>query len=244
MFPFILKLGQFQVHAHLVLEILAYSLGYRFYVYLKSRTIDLISEPDRLWIFIGAAAGGFLGAHIVGVLERPDLAPTFINFMQNKTIVGGLLGGLFGVEFTKKLLNVTTSSGDLMTFPLIFGMCGGRIGCFLEGLEDGTYGNATTLPWGVDFGDKCLRHPTQLYDIAFLLSLALIIVFIEHRYKLKNGSRFKIFLSTYFLYRFFVEYIKPNDFYIFGFCAIQICCLIGVIYYWRVFVKPLSLISK
>lgn len=29
----------------------------------------------------------------------------------------------------------------------------------------------TTLPWGIDFGDSLLRHPTQLYEIVFLVIL-------------------------------------------------------------------------
>jgi prolipoprotein diacylglyceryltransferase len=47
----------------------------------------------------------------------------------------------------------------------------GRIGCFLTGLADNTYGTPTGLPWGVDFGDRIHRHPTQLYEIAFLMIL-------------------------------------------------------------------------
>lgn len=45
-----------------------------------------------------------------------------IYFMGNKTIVGGFLGGLIGVEITKKKIGVTTSSGDLMVYPLIVAM--------------------------------------------------------------------------------------------------------------------------
>jgi len=37
--------------------------------------------------------------------------------------------------------------------PLAVGIAVGRIGCFLTGLDDHTYGLPTTLPWAVDFGD-------------------------------------------------------------------------------------------
>ena len=79
--------------------------------------------------------------------------------MGNKTIVGGFVGGLIGVELVKKRIGITTSSGDLMVYPLILAMIIGRTGCFLGGLEDGTFGIATTLPWGIDFGG--LRKVTR-----------------------------------------------------------------------------------
>ena len=30
----------------------------------------------------------------------------------------------------------------------------GRIGCFLSGLPDGTYGLPSSLPWAIDLGDE------------------------------------------------------------------------------------------
>jgi phosphatidylglycerol---prolipoprotein diacylglyceryl transferase len=54
----------FDIHLHLIFEILAYSIGYRFYVFLRKKSHDLISDEGRLWIFIGAAAGAFLGSHL------------------------------------------------------------------------------------------------------------------------------------------------------------------------------------
>ena len=59
-----------------------------------------------------------------------------------------------------------------MVFPLLLGMALGRVGCHLAGLTDGTYGTATTLPWALDLGDGVARHPTNLYEIGFLLLLA------------------------------------------------------------------------
>jgi phosphatidylglycerol---prolipoprotein diacylglyceryl transferase len=67
------------------------------------------------------------------------------------------------VEVTKKIIKVPTSTGDAFAYPLIVGTAIGRIGCFFTGLSDRTYGTATSLPWGIDFGDRIPRHPTQLY---------------------------------------------------------------------------------
>ena len=94
----------------------------------------------------------------------------FAAALGGKTIVGGLHGGWAGVELAKWRLGIRHSTGDVFVFPLIFGMSVGRIGCFLTGLPDHTYGNHTSLPWAVNFGDGP-RHPTQLYDIVFLCLL-------------------------------------------------------------------------
>jgi phosphatidylglycerol:prolipoprotein diacylglycerol transferase len=76
--------------------------------------------------FIGAAAGGLIFSRLLGMSENLDLifkhGISWEMLTGSKTIVGGLIGGLIGVEFTKKLIGVKTSSGDLMTFPLILGI--------------------------------------------------------------------------------------------------------------------------
>ena len=81
--------------------------------------------------------------------------------MSGKPIVGGVIGG----TIRKSLVS---AGGDLFAVPLCFGIAVGRVGCFLTGLADQTCGSSTRLPWGVDFGDGILRHPTQRYEILFL----------------------------------------------------------------------------
>ena len=235
----------FGIHLHLIFEILAYSIGYRYYVFIRNKTTDLINDEGRLWIFIGAAAGAFLGSHILGILENPFRLNqlNLVYFMGNKTIVGGLLGGLIGVEITKKIIGINSSSGDLMTFPIILALSIGRLGCFSEGLEDGTFGIPTALPWGINFGDGLYRHPTQLYEIFFLIMLGISIYLLEKRVFLTNGSRFKVFMVSYLAFRLLIEFIKPNKFYSFGLCSIQIACIFGLIYYWKVLLMPQKMIQ-
>lgn len=239
-FPVHLHFGHTDISLHFICEILAYSLGFQYYRYLRRHTHDLISESDRLWIFIGAAGGGFLFSHVLGILETPFPAAglSWPYFMGNKTVVGGFLGGLVGVELTKKLIGVRTSSGDLMTYPLILGLIIGRVGCFLEGMEDGTYGLPSALPWAMDLGDGLRRHPTNLYEIVFLLLLGLGLYGLEKRRPLSNGSRFQLFLASYLLFRFGIEWIKPAYFHPIGLSSIQLACLAGLTYYYRVFLFP------
>ena len=240
-FPVVLALGPARLPVHLLCEVLAYSLGYRLYVRLRGRGRDPISSAHRQWIFVGAAAGALLGSRVLGLLEHPAqlLHPPggWLYYFTNKTIVGGFLGGLIGVEWTKRRLGVRVSSGDLMVFPIILGLSIGRVGCHFSGLADGTFGTATALPWGVDFGDGVARHPTNLYEIAWLAVLALGIGALARRGPLPDGRRFELFLSGYLLFRLLAEFVKPTEALPgLGLTAIQWACVAGLGYYgwlWR-----------
>ncbi len=244
-FPVNIPIGKSFIPVHFVCETLAYVIGYRYYVYLRAHIRDPINTEDRLIIFIGAAVGALIGSHLVGVLENPNLLSQFnlVYLMGNKTIVGGMLGGLIGVELTKKRIRVTVSSGDLMVYPLILAMIIGRIGCFLAGLTDGTYGIPSALPWAINFGDGIRRHPTNLYEILFWVLLLIILKSVDTKYRFSDGSKFKVFLSGYLIFRFAIEFIKPDYFFSFGLSVIQLICIAGILYYYKVFIYPSKLIK-
>jgi len=244
-FPINIPFGRSSVPLHFICETLVYFIGYRYYVYLRRNTIDTISSENRLIIFIGAAFGAFVGSHLLGILENPSMLSqmSLVYFMGNKTIVGGMIGGLIGVELTKKKIGVTVSSGDLMVYPLILAMIIGRVGCFLAGLEDGTFGVASNLPWAIDFGDGIRRHPTNLYEIFFWIVLWIALSIYERKRQFTDGSRFKLFMVSYLLFRLFIEFIKPDYFFSFGLSVIQLACIACLLYYYKVFVYPSKLVK-
>ena len=86
----------------------------------------------------------------------------------------------------KRYIGLRTSTGDLYAIPLALGIAIGRIGCFLTGLSDNTYGVPSNLPWAVDFGDGIPRHPTQLYEILFLLALIPFLYRVLKKVSLQN----------------------------------------------------------
>ena len=178
-FPVHMKIGEFSLPAHLLFETLGYIIGYRYFLYLRSKQRDRISDANRVWILIGATAGAFLFSRIIGSLENPHAFFSSPNpimyFFAGKTIVGGLLGGLLGVEIIKKIIGEKTSSGDLFTFPLILAMITGRVGCFLNGIYEPTFGIETGWFMGINLGDDKLRHPVSLYEIGFLFLLWVMI---------------------------------------------------------------------
>ena len=151
--------------------------------------------------------------------------------MGGKTIVGALIGGLFFVELVKHHLGVKRRTGDLFAVPLCVGIAIGRIGCFLTGPEDHTGGVATRWPWGVNFGDGIPRHPTQLYEVLFALTLG---VFLWRRSKQPHadGDLFRMFMVGYFAFRLLCDFLKPDDVRVFlGLTAIQWACVLMLAYY-------------
>jgi len=211
------------------------------FLFLRKKKGDTISESNRLTILGAAIFGAFLFSRLIGSLENPVLwaesSNPFLFFFANKTVLGGLLGGLLTVELVKWKIGEKHSSGDLFTYPLIFALCVGRVGCFLNGITEPVYGYETSWITGMDLGDGVMRHPLALYEIFVLILLGVSLVFVERKRSLAEGYRFKLFLLSYCLLRFFLEFLKPDSWHWMTLTTIQWTALIGVIYYYRTFIR-------
>lgn len=232
--PFEPLLFGIKLNMHLVLEYLAFFIAFRYYVFLRKKSSDTISSNNRLSIIIGAIFGALFLSRLVAFFENPELhySQGWLSILNNKTIMGGLFGGLLGVELAKKIIGEKQSSGDLFALPIILGIIIGRIGCFLAGINEFTYGIETTSFLGINLGDGLQRHPIALYEILFLLLLFLWISTLQKkRNTFESGTYFKIFMVSYFSFRFFMEFLKPNAFFVLGLSSIQYLCLICLLYY-------------
>ncbi len=187
-----------------------------------------------------AVAGAALGSKLLFWLEDPSLTaqnlrnPAYL--IGGKTIVSALVFGLITVELIKRYIGLRQSTGDLYAIPLALGIAIGRIGCFLTGLADNTYGTPTTLPWAVNFGDGIPRHPTQLYEITFLLALVPIlykILALTPSHRFLPGDTFKFFMVAYLSFRLLCDFIKPYPRIFLGLGGIQWACLLTLLYYSR-----------
>jgi phosphatidylglycerol:prolipoprotein diacylglycerol transferase len=232
-FPVYLRIGSAEVHPHWVFETLAYAVGFRLYLSLRKRQGDTLSYEARWWVIAAAVAGAALGSKVLYWFEEPSLSlanwrnPVFL--LGGKTVVGALIGGLAAVEWTKCRLKIIQRTGDLFALPLAIGIAIGRIGCFLTGLDDHTAGVPTSLPWGVNFGDGP-RHPTQLYEILFLIILAFAIE-LAATGPFRGGDLFKLFMASYFTFRLVVDFLKPETRVFARLSSIQWACVAMLAYY-------------
>ncbi|WP_431292397.1 prolipoprotein diacylglyceryl transferase [Pedobacter sp. P26] len=237
-FPFQFEFSGTQYHYHYIFETLAFIIGVRLYYYYKKGIVDQISDENRLWIMLGAMLGALIGSRVVAVLETPEVINhlTFSILYQSKTIVGGLLGGLFGVELIKKIIGVKVASGDIYVIPILVALIIGRIGCFSMGIDEPTYGIRTHLFTGMDLGDGIPRHPIMLYEIVYLVLLIFLFNRLKHK-ELINGDRFKLFMVLYFFFRFLIEFIKPYQPLFLNLSSIHWSALFIFIYYYRFIIR-------
>ena len=244
-FPVYVPIGPWQVHPHLLFESLSYFVGFRVYLALRRRAGDTVIVPMRWATLSAAAVGAALGAR--GLAWLADPAATFTAeslLMGGKTIVGGLIGGLIGVELVKLAIGVRRSTGDLYAPALAVAIAIGRIGCFLTGIADDTVGTPTSLPWGVDFGDGIPRHPAQLYEILALAAGVVPLWRLARRTMalaaapdphgvLREGDAFKAFMVGYMALRVLIDFLKPYPAVFLGLGVLQWAAVVTIAYYAR-----------
>ena len=248
-FPVYLELQGHRAHPHVFFECLGIAVAALVYVLLRRRFGDAYGTPLRSGLIAITVGGGVAGAKLLFWLEDPQLTwrnlhdPQYL--MSGQTIVGGLAAGLLCVELAKRYIGLRQPTGDLYAIPLAVGIAIGRIGCFLTGLADNTYGTGTSLPWAVDFGDGVPRHPTQLYETLFLLLLIPVLYGVLRSTtafsqssaggigRLRAGDTFKIFLSAYLFFRLLCDFIKPYPRIFLGLGTLQLVCVVVLLYYYR-----------
>jgi phosphatidylglycerol:prolipoprotein diacylglycerol transferase len=222
---------------HLFFEWLALAGGVQLYRWQRRRSQQpALLQPGSFAVVVGCILGAAIGNKLVFWIEMPHLwqstMPDWHLIASGQSIVGGLLGGLVGVEIAKKFTGQRQSTGDQFVLPIVAGTVVGRIGCFLAGLNDGTYGMPTALPWGVDFGDGIARHPTQVYDMLFALAMGALLWRMRHALACAPGLAFKLYLSAYLAWRLLVDGIKPVPYaYALGESGIQWVCTLALVCY-------------
>jgi phosphatidylglycerol---prolipoprotein diacylglyceryl transferase len=230
---------------HTLFEMAGVFTGMRLYaVDMRAHALGPIGRGSGYAVALGCVVGAIAGSKLAVWIDRPDLALSLAAsprlWLMGQSIVGALVGGLCGVEIAKRWSGVRMSTGDAFVVPLALGIAIGRIGCFLAGLHDDTYGNATTLPWGVDFGDGVARHPTQLYDMLVVGALALLLRAMRPRLAQVPGLAFKLFFCGYLAWRFAIDFAKPvHDPYAGGLSGLQLIAAAALLAYLPFTVRAL-----
>jgi len=180
-------------------------------VFLSRRTQQglPLRGQEKLGIGLGAFCGAMLGAKLPFVLaDWEGMLSGTAWFSDGKTILCGLVGGYFGVELTKWMLEIRVKTGDSFAVPVAASVGVGRIACFFAGC---CYGTPTSLPWAVVFPtiDGQPRHPTQLYEATFHLTAAVVLWVLQSR-GVFRGQLIKLYILAYLGYRFLTEFIRPE----------------------------------
>ena len=138
---------------------------------------------------------------------------------------------------------------DVATPALLISMAIGRIGDIINGEH---FANTTDLAWGVvythtdspGFG-RPASHPAVAYEL--LMDLAILAVLWPLRHRLRpSGMFFALYLATYSVGRFFLNFLRIDNEYLGGLNEAQIIALVVIVItipllvYKAQFVKPTS----
>ena len=174
-----------------------------------------------VYVMLGGIAGSKL-YFAVDVHLRTGIPFTDLLFARDGiTWYGGLLAATTAGAIGCRLHGVSVLT--VMNCTAVAGAVGqalGRVGCFLVGDD---YGVVTDLPWGVAFPQGAPPtiervHPTQLYEILWLLPVAALLWRRRH----KSPFLFGEYLAANGFGRIFIETLRINPKVAFGLTEPQI----------------------
>lgn len=245
MYPELLQLGPFVISSYGFMLVMAFLAAY---VFIQRDGKRLGWQPELAQdIIFWSAVGGVLGAKIYYLIENIGrgsgrniaglgemiaglftlnlgrIAEGIQNFGAGLVFFGGLMGGILAVTLLVRRRKMKwLPMADVLAPYMILGYAVGRVGCFLVGDD---YGVPSNLPWAMAFPNglpptAVAVHPTQLYEI--ILGLAIFGFLFQLRPKARfAGQVFALYLLLVGTERFFIEFIRTNRQYAFGFTGAQ-----------------------
>jgi prolipoprotein diacylglyceryl transferase len=221
MLPTLVTFGAFELGTHDVF-VAAGALVAAF-VYLREADRRRELSEQTVWIALGALVLGAVGAKLstvwryVALAPEPSVAGAIL--YGGKSILGGLAGAYVGAVLTKRVVGYRASTGDLFAPAVALGMAVGRVGCFLTE----QIGTPTSLPWGLSVDANTASripmcptcapgvpmHPSFLYEIAFHAGMFFVLRRIRP-FVTVRGDLFKVYLLSYGVFRFAVEFVRGN----------------------------------
>lgn len=212
---------------HLAFDLLAYAIAVALTWWVRSRArgpaAQTLPRQLRGGYLIAATHGVVLGGVALGSLNLYLGGQTWV---LGKSILGALVGGIVAVELFKIRHGLRGSTGVWLVPGIAMGIVIGRVGCFMAGLDDHTYGIPASVSWAVDHGDGVPRHPVALYEAAALLPVAGYALWATLRQRpgwMRHG--FYLFALYYGLQRFVWEFLKPYAEVALGLNLFQWLCL-------------------
>jgi phosphatidylglycerol:prolipoprotein diacylglycerol transferase len=229
-YPFLVHFGSFTITGYGLMMMSGFLLGGWVYAReLTRRGLDTAIAWDSV---VFAIIGGLVGSKIYYAISVGRLDALFSR--GGLVWYGGLIGGtiaVFGYMWWKRLpIRVLL---DSIAPALAVGYLMGRVGCFLVNDD---YGRPTSLPWGMAFprgappstaanlaGQFHLQlppgtpldqvmvvHPTELYEIA-LMFVVLVLLWRWRERRHAPGWLFGVYLVLSSVERIIVEIFRAKD---------------------------------
>jgi len=230
MLPILLSLGPVKIYTFSVVLVLAFFLvGYIFWRKGREEHFpeDELFDGYLLALLVGVVASrlGFIVFHFgnfgldawkwFNLLAYPGIIPLF----------GLLASFLVLYRFAQRQKWDAFEFLDFAAIAAAFGFALIWLGLFLDGTS---FGNATSLPWGMSFPlvfDK--HHPTQLYGLISYALLFVYLYWVESRYRTfewyrdkrhsaQTGFLFCVFCMMYGAVGVVMGFLMPPQLMVFG----------------------------
>lgn len=215
--PIAFSIGPFAVHWYGIMYLLAFALAWALGQYRARKPQSGWSSEEVNDIVFYSALGAVIGGRIGYMLfyQFDALWSVPLSLLRvwegGMSFHGGLLGAvlamlLFARKTKKTFLNVLDFLAPLVPLGLGFG----RMGNFINGE---LWGRVTMLPWGMVFpyAGPLPRHPTPIYEAFGEGIILFLVVWIYSSKPRPTGSVAGLFLISYGLIRFIIEFFREPD---------------------------------
>jgi prolipoprotein diacylglyceryl transferase len=202
-------------------------LGIAAAVWLTNRR--LVERGGEPWVVLDIALWavpfGILGGRLYHVVTHPadyfypgaDLLRIFYVWEGGLAIFGAISLGAVGAWFGARLAGIRFSSfADALAPGLLLAQGIGRMGNYFN---QELFGAPTSLPWGlaidrpnpaipVGLPADTLFHPTFLYEMAWNIAGAFVLIALGRKFALQWGQLFGVYLMWYGAGRAFLETLR------------------------------------
>jgi phosphatidylglycerol:prolipoprotein diacylglycerol transferase len=217
MYPELFRIGDFPISSFGLMLAIAFLVG-SWITAARMREEGL--DPELAWnLLVWVMLGGIAGSKLYFAIDvhlREGIPFTQLLFARDGiTWYGGLAGaclvGAIGCRVYRVPVKLVM---DCIAVAVAVGQAIGRLGCFLVGDD---YGRVTDVPWAVSFPRGAPPtldpvHPTQIYEILWLLPVA---AFLWWRRK-RSPFLFGEYIALNGIGRIFIETLRVNPKVAFG----------------------------
>jgi phosphatidylglycerol---prolipoprotein diacylglyceryl transferase len=213
MYPVLFRIGDFTISTFGLMMAIAFLVG----SWITARRMKEVGlDPDLattllVYVMLGGIAGSKLYFAIDVSLREGRPFADLLFARDGITWYGGLILGTVVGAIGARIHGVSVVTMMNCVAPAVaVGQALGRVGCFLVGDD---YGRPTDLPWAVSFPvgapptpPGVSVHPTQIYEILWLLPVAFVL------WKRRNRSPFLFgeYLVANGLGRLVIENLRVN----------------------------------
>lgn len=170
-----------------------------------------LDADRRSRLMLAAAGGSILGAYLLQLpadlfgfsAPPPPGASGDALPLGGRTVLGGLLGGWFAVEFAKRALGIRQPTGDGFALPLAIALGCGRLGCLAAGCCAGERCEAAW--WAATDAEGRSRVPVQAIEALFHGIAALTLAILVRRPRRRPGTLLAGYLTALALLRLLLE---------------------------------------